>query len=709
MLLAIAQLLPLHALASAWQVTLLSGPAPVLDGRLDDAAWSAVPAISDFAQAEPKAGAAPTRRTELRLAHNGTTLFVAVRAYDPDTTGIVARALRRDAEAIDADDHIALVFDPQGSRRNGYLFRVNPLGARRDALVADGNVSRPEWDGLWDAQAIVDEGGWTAEVAIPLALLAAPTDSRIWGFNAERLVAGSGERLRLFNPVPDRRVDSLVDAGRLKGVAPTRSGWGLRMQPSTRVTAQGRSIAPGGIHLEPALDVQWAMKPTLAATLTLNTDFSDAELDERVLSLSRFELFRPERRPFFTQDANRFSFGGFDVDTPAMVPFFSRRIALGRTLDVGLKLSGTAGPVELGAFAVQVPVDSDAEQKEHRSRLAVLRAETSLGETQRIGMIATHGDPSGQTNNRLSGLDWQFRRADLMDGRTLEAFASTQRSEDGLLGIGNASAASLRFPNIGLTGEIHTLRIDAAYRPALGYVQETGVRRTHGNLGWWYRLVDGSNVMPMLLTSKRRRLDGSEASQSHGLLLEWSNSRGDWIAHEQWRDKERTSAPFELLPGVPLGIGGASTFSYRVIGAGLSASRSLSGEAFWRQGGYYDGSLSEQSLKVNWRPQPRWSLGGTLGRQRMTANRASFTARNAELKLEYTPDASTAYVVVLQHDNVSQQTTASLRSRWEWAHGREIRFALDRARTDPTNTGAPAQSPVADWHATVSMRWTFER
>ncbi len=217
-----------------------------------------------------------------------------------------------------------------------------------------------------------------------------------------------------------------------------------------------------------------------------------------MVSLSRFELFRPERRPFFTQDANRFGFGGLDDDEPALVPFFSRRIALGRTLDAGLKVSGSAGPVELGAFAVQGPgLHGDAP----RTRLGVLRAAAGIGATQRIGMIATHGDPGGQARNRLAGVDWQYLDTDFLDGRTLRAYASSQRSHDSVQGEGAAHALSIDYPNVGLIGAAYLFHIDDAYRPALGYVQETGIRRGFGNIGWWHRSAAGDSLIARVLAS----------------------------------------------------------------------------------------------------------------------------------------------------------------------------------------------------------------
>lgn len=106
--------------------------------------------------------------------------------------------------------------------------------------------------------------------------------------------------------------------------------------------------------------------------------------------LSRFELLRPEKRVFFTQDSGRFAFGGLDGDNPPLLHIFSRRTGPGQTLDAALKLSGTAGPVEFGALGVQVGRDAgDPSAAEGTPRLGVLRAATALNAQQRVGPIAT--------------------------------------------------------------------------------------------------------------------------------------------------------------------------------------------------------------------------------------------------------------------------------------------------------------------------------
>lgn len=688
-------LLGLHVLGTAQAEPI--GAATLVDGRLDDAAWRDLPPFASFQQASPVAGGEPSRRTELRVAHDGVMLHIAVHAFDPNPATIVARTLRRDAEAIEADDHIAIVLDPQGTGRNGFIFRVNALGAQRDGLVADGSITRPEWDTLWEAVARIDDQGWNVEIAIPLSALSAPTDGRAWGFNAERYVAATGERMRLFGAVPEREIDSLTDAGRLSGIMPLRSDWGLRLQPALRWSTDRTAGRRTSGRLEPSLDALYRLTPTMSATLTLNSDFSDAELDDRVVNLSRFELFRPEKRVFFTQDAGRFSFGGLDGDEPVLVPFFSRRIGPGESLDAGLKLSGTAGPVELGAFAVQVPGNGTSA----RARMGVVRGAVGVGGTQRLGIIATQGSPDGVDDNHVAGFDYQYRSTDILDGRTLEAYAWTQHSGDARLGSGDARGASLRFPNVGLTGQADWYTIDAAFRPALGYVQETGIQRADVSIGWRHRTAEGADLIPGLFGGTRKRFDDSERSSYTGLNVELANARGDYLIPEVVSEREVLATAFEPLPGAQIAAG-EHRFDYARLSLGLASSREWSGEVTLRSGGYYDGELSEQTLELAWRPNAHWSFAAGAARQRLRTGEGAFTARTASLRLDHAASTRSAQSLVIQHDNVSRQTTAGFRSRWLIARGHELKMAFDHARSGQTES-AP------DYRATVVMTWNFER
>jgi hypothetical protein len=634
-----------------------------------------------FVQATPGTGAAPTLRTEAQLAHDGRTLFVALRAEQP--AGVSARTLRRDDDAIDSDDHLTLVLDPQGTQRHGYLFRVNPLGARRDGIVFDGASVNWQWDATWAAAVHASDDGWSAELAIPLALVAAPAGSAPWRFNVERFVAATGERMRLYGAVAERGVESLPDAGVLTGLQPERSGWGLRLQPGVRWQRSVQGDGSSQQALQPFADASWQVRPGITTTAALNADFADAAPDDREVNLSRFELFRPDRRRFFTQDSGRFAFGGLEGEEPELVAFFSRRIGLDRTLDAGLKVAGTAGPVDFGVLATQVEKGRAApnDERTRAPRALVMRASLPIGEQQHVGVIGTRGNPEGTggvQSSRLDGIDHRWRSDAVFGDRVAESWLWSMRSRNDGLGAGSAHGLQLAYPNLGWNGTLAYKRIDERFLPALGFLEEAGIEDVGVEWGWWHRRADGGELRPRLYAGRRQRLDGSERSHYLGPALEWSNAVGDTVIGEAYVERERIAQDFEPLPGLSVAAG-----SYRFASAAAtvetSAARALSMSLYGRIGGWYAGRLAEQSVEVSWRPSAHWAVAGAVSRQSARISGARFTARTVELSLEHAASTHSAQSVVLQYDNISRRTLAALRARWEIAPGTEWRVSIDRA------------------------------
>ncbi len=130
---------------------------PRLDGTLDDPLWLAAQPVADFRQRQPYKGTEPTERTEVRVLYDTRHVYFGVFCYDSDSQGIIATQLRRDLEMYLGDDFQILI-DPTFSRRNAYVFEVNPLGTQRDGSITEeerpSSESRfleynPNWDGLW--------------------------------------------------------------------------------------------------------------------------------------------------------------------------------------------------------------------------------------------------------------------------------------------------------------------------------------------------------------------------------------------------------------------------------------------------------------------------------------------------------------------------------------------------------------------------------
>lgn len=679
--------------------------------------------IDGFVQVAPVAGAAPSRRTELRLAHDAKSLYIRVRAYDSIPSSIVAQQMRRDVEGMLQEDRVTLVFDPEGDGRNGYLFAVNPNGAQFDALIFDGGRMRFDWDALWRSEARIEVDGWSADITIPLSVFGRgrPVGAgglRHWRVNAERWMPRGSERVRLAGIQPDKEVYSLGDALPMPAIVAAQDGWGLRMKGSLRATAESSAASGTGRtrrRLEPGLELFHESEGGLRTTAALNIDFGEAEADERAVNLTRFELFRPEKREFFLHDAGRYTFGGL-VDG-AVVPYYSRRVGLdatgrGRSLDAGLKFSGQVAGADFGLLGARVAGGATApDQPDQRAAdVAVVRLARPLDSRHRVGMMLTRGNAEGTGGSGTHGVDYQFRDSDwtppggVGGGKTLEAHAWALESRNAGLGTGRAWGASVNYPNVGLNGAAELQRIGANFDPALGYLAESDVTRGEGTLGWWHRTGAGESIIPGMDWNFRRKQDGGERSVMLNPEIAYTAAAGDTALAEVFYETDRLAAAYSPVPGVVIQPG---SYSWRYLYGYVetSPSRPLSASADVRGGGYYDGHRQDQSVSLAWKPGARWGWRAGLTRNAIRLPSGRFTVRMATLRLDHTPSTRMAESLLLQWDNVSQELGVSARVRWLWAADRELIFSLDRLGY----TGERRDTLPGQTRAMLKLVWNLER
>lgn len=686
-----------------------------------------VPHVLDaFVQTAPVTGAAPGRRTEAMLWQDGRSLCVRVRAFDDQPAGIVARQMRRDAESILSEDQVTLVIDVEGAGRNAYLFAVNAQGAQFDALVFDGGQMREDWDARWHSDARIDAEGWSAELAIPLSVFGRTEPGRDagsihqWRINAERWMPRGSERVRLTGISPDRQVYSLGEGVALPAMRAPQEGWGLRIKPSLRATGESALASGTGeqrYRLEPGLELFHESQRGVRTTAAFNIDFGEAEVDQRQVNLTRFELFLPEKREFFLQDAGRFSFGGLVSST--VTPYYSRRIGLdetgrARSLDAGLKVTGQGAGFDYGVFGARVaggPTEP-GQPDQSSADVAVLRLARPLDARHRIGLIGTHGNPEGSSGSHLWGLDYQFRDTDwsppgwsgAAGGKTLDAYLWWQQSTNAGLGRDGAWGARVEYPNLGLVGSAEVQRIEQHFLPALGYLAEAGVTRGQGDIGWWHRTADGTDFTPGVDWNFRRRIDGSEHSWLLNPEVGFTTPAGDTFMAEMFFESDELASPYAMLPGVDVAAG-QYRWHYLFGYMETARSRPVWAHAELRHGGYYDGNRNDQILNLGWQPGPRWGWQFGLARNAIDLPGGSFTVRTASVRLDYTPTTLLASSLLLQWDNVSHEAGASARLRWRFTPDADLFFSLDRLGY----TGDGRRYEPMQTRGMLKMVWNLER
>ena len=210
----------------------------VLDGVLDEAVWSQAEPVTRFLQKEPREGAPASETTEVRILFDTRNLYVGVFCRDSDPGGIRATELRRD-DSLNNDDIFELVLDTFHDRRSGYLFRINPLGTKYDATVAnDGQTTNPNWDENWEVSARITPQGWVAEIAIPFkSLRFLSAEPIVWGVNFHRDIKRKNEEVYWTSHNRDFNFVEVSRAGLLEGLSGIQ-GFTLRVKP---YFATGRS------------------------------------------------------------------------------------------------------------------------------------------------------------------------------------------------------------------------------------------------------------------------------------------------------------------------------------------------------------------------------------------------------------------------------------------------------------------------------------
>ncbi len=313
-----------------------------IDGRLDEAAWRAATPITDFTQLDPQEGQPASERTEARILIDDAAIYVGMRMYDGEAALIQKQLARRD-ESIEGD-LVEVTFDSYHDHLSAYIFRLSPLGARRDATVSDNNGQDNSWDAVWEGAASVDGEGWTAEFRIPLSQLRFNPNAseQMWGLQLGRKIARKAE-VSYFSFVPKNQQQGIHTYGHLTGLGRLPSPRRLELVPYALAKTENPRVEPGDpfrtrndIVPGVGVDLKYGITSNLTLDATINPDFGQVEVDPAVVNLTAFETFFPERRPFFVEGAGIFDFGSMRTNNTSNSYTFLHSRRIGRAPQRGI-------------------------------------------------------------------------------------------------------------------------------------------------------------------------------------------------------------------------------------------------------------------------------------------------------------------------------------------------------------------------------------
>lgn len=328
-----------------------------IDGTLDEASWQNAPIASGFTMKWPRDGGPAPAQTEVRCVYDDHFLYIGILARD-SSPEYVTQSLKRDNGYWDSDG-VAVILDPNNVAANGYFFGVSAKGVQTDALIATGSDDMDtNWDNTWWVETRSFPGYFTAEYAIPLRILRFKEGKNTWGINIVRNDLSNGiYSTWAVVPFQFDGID-LGWTGALHWQTPpkrAKGNYNLAPYIGAGIQKNYEDNTPLDKNLNAGLDAKIGIGTGLNLDVTVNPDFSQIEIDEQVVNLTRFNVQLPEKRTFFLENAD--VFGNFGI--PPIRPFFSRRIGLNDdgtpgTILGGLRLTGNLGPdTRVGALMMQ--------------------------------------------------------------------------------------------------------------------------------------------------------------------------------------------------------------------------------------------------------------------------------------------------------------------------------------------------------------------
>ncbi|MBT29189.1 MAG: hypothetical protein CMO01_05965 [Thalassobius sp.] len=455
-----------------------------IDGKLTEKIWEGAPATKDFFRIEPRQGGEYQHSTQVKLVFDEKNLYLGVFCADSlGKKGIRVQDLRRDF-SWGENDAFGIQLDPQNLKQYCVSFQTTPYGNQRDLQNFNDNNTDTNWNALWTVRTHQTDSGYYAEFAIPFKSIryerSEQADSTTWGITFNRLARRDYEQT-VFPAIPQSFSPyRMTYAAKLKGLDLPEPSANIRVDPyflyqNEKLEENGEVNSSSKVKL--GGDVKWAINPRSVLDFTFNTDFAQADVDQAVNNLERFNIYFPERRQFFLENSGLWA-GAGDY---SVVPFFSRTIGLQgsfnaepATIDAGVRYTMRNNNYSIaGLYIHQAEMESTP-----AANFTALRYLQNYGKENNVGVMLTHRlDESSnelgtqQSNNTTLTIDGLIRpKSELTFSYLLSSSRDNSNDTMGVAGKVYLSYTTNKFYLGWLTNFV-----SQNYNPDMGFVFQNNV------------------------------------------------------------------------------------------------------------------------------------------------------------------------------------------------------------------------------------------
>ena len=661
----------------------------LIDGEIDQQ-WSTLAPSSPFWEYFPSDTLQAKQQTQVKFMYDKQNLYVLIIAEDDDNQYITS-TLRRDF-SFRTGDSVTLVLDTFNDGTNAFMFGTNPEGVKREALIANGGNNFRDfnitWDVKWETEVKKFDGGYISEMKIPLASLRYPDNIEQWRVNVYRSELAENS-ISTWANVPRNQI--------IAGLAFMKTLQFEKKLPQAKtpvalipfisgITAKDFEANDNSSDFSFGGDAKLSIGDGMILDLTLQPDFSQVEVDDQIINLTRFEVRLPEKRQFFIQNSDLFDNFG---DNRESQPFFSRRIGVAKDLDgntiqnkiiAGARLSGKINPkLRLGFLNMQTA--EDAPNGIAANNNTVFTLQQQMFSRSNLGFFFINRQQTGddiessdQTSfNRVVGMDYNLAsKNNQWTGRTYwhQSFVPDQEDESYSAGF------RLEHNSRKHSAVYNTNRIGGGFQSDLGFIRRTDILKQFFRYGhrFW---IDGKNIRSIELSQSVFYVD---KPATDGLVTDRSiSTRSEISFNDQSELRLDYSRRYTYLTDVfnPLGkddaVGLPAETGYYYNGFELNYRSNFSKPINYNVqasfGDFYNGQRLSIRSQVSVRVQPRFS-----GSLRVNYDKITFPApyTSGELwligpKLDYTFSKSVFWNTFIQYSSQSENFSINSRLQWRFA------------------------------------------
>ncbi|MGM0505905.1 MAG: DUF5916 domain-containing protein [Bacteroidota bacterium] len=679
----------------------------VIDGRMEERTWQEADLATDFFQVSPMDTSGAINPSDVRMAFDEEHLYILAVNYKSSDQPTVVQSLRRDFSFMPNDNFIVFM-DPFDDQTNGFAFGANAAGAEWEGMMYDGGSVNLNWENRWVSQVRELPDRWIFEAAIPFKSIRYDADQLRWGINFSRRDVRTSERSS-WAPVPRQfPTASLAYTGVLVWEEPPpEPGSNVSVIPYT-LAGGSRSYGAAGEsenRLEAGADVKVGVTSSMNLDLTINPDFSQVEVDRQVTDLDRYELFFPEKRQFFLENADLFS----DIGTSTLRPFFSRRVGLDSPIQFGARLSGQLNrDWRIGVMNMQT--GSRASTDSPAENFSVVTLRRRIASRSNVGIFLVNqqrfdadryqdfqGDPLDEYGRNVGA---EFNLASSNNVWTGHVMAMNSFHPGGN-GQNLAHSANLEYSDGNWSGEWEheyvgrDVQADAGYIPRLGYIQ-TGPR-----LGYLFYPSGGPILSHGPEVSHEQYLDSSFRSTDYEQEIGYRGTfrRGDTVRGWYGISSVELLDPFDPTGGVSgflLPIGSEHRWRYTGLQLTSASQQTVTYEISGQVGGYYaEGKRWNGSASMGYRFQPYLNLElyGSYNRLDLPNpwGETDFWLAGSRVDLTFTKNLY--FTTFTQYNQQIERVNLNTRLQWRLAPASDL-FVVYTDNYDPAGWGPQSRALV---------------